>query len=295
MKSAYGALCTVLVFALSAGVTGTTGAQRSSKTRSRSKPASKIARGPFTLDCDNPSFPSPEPATNLGIDKSCGSAGSGTAAEAAQNKLKNNFCAAGEPSNISFSDMKDLQQQVEENADINFGNHNSADRKKGPTDDRSPLADLGEGKQVVLTGYVLISRQEGGESVNCGSKFPPKNPRDPKYHDIHISLVPTQDVTNECSSVVAEMSPHHRPDSWNRANVQKVASAGSPVRVTGQLFFDSSHVPCDGAQPSAGNPKRFSLWEIHPIYKFEVCTANCNGTGDWVPLDEWVAQDDSGK
>jgi hypothetical protein len=207
--------------------------------------------------------------------------------------MKNNFCASGEPSKISFSDMRDLQQKVEANPDINFGNRNSADRKRGPTDDRSPLADLGEGKQVVLTAYVLISRQEGGESVNCGAKFLPKNPRDPKYHDIHISLVPSQDITNECSSVVAEMSPHHRPDSWNRANVQKVAAAGALVRVTGQLFFDSSHIPCNGTQASAGNPKRFSLWEIHPIYKFEVCTANCNGAGQWAGLDQWVSQSDN--
>jgi hypothetical protein len=204
--------------------------------------------------------------------------------------MKNNFCAAGPASKISFTDLRNLQQQVEANADINFGNHNSSDRKRGPTDDRTPLAGLGEGKQVVLTAYVLIARQEGGEGVNCGAKFPPRNPKDPKYHDIHISLVPSQDVTNECSSVVAEMSPHHRPDSWNQANVEKLAKDALPVRVTGQLFFDSSHVPCSGTQPSAGNPKRFSLWEIHPIYSFEVCTANCNGTGNWVPLDQWAGQ-----
>jgi hypothetical protein len=207
--------------------------------------------------------------------------------------MKNNFCAAGEPSKTSFSDMRDLEQKVEGDLDINFGNHHSADRKKGPTEDRSPLADLGEGKQVVLTAFVLTARQEGGESVNCGARFPPNNPRDPKYHDIHISLVASQDVTNECSSVVAEMSPHHRPDSWNRATVQKVAAAGLPVRVTGQLFFDSSHMPCTGGQPSAGNPKRFSLWEIHPIYKFEVCTGDCTGASDWVPLDQGAAQSDS--
>jgi len=290
MRSVYFVLCIVSVFVLSAGVTGTAGSQTSSKPRAQSKAAPKIAKGPFTLDCDSPNYPSPAPAAGLGIDKSCGAAGSGTAAEAAQNKMKNNFCAPGTPSKISFADLRSLQQKVEANTSINFGNHNSAGRTKGPTADRSPLADLGEGKPVVLTAYVLIARQEKGESVNCGAKFPTKNPNDPKYHDIHISLIPTQDVTNECSGVVAEMSPHHRPDSWNAANVEKAAKAGVPVRVTGNLFFDSSHIPCNGSQPSAGNPKRFSLWEIHPIYLFEVCTANCSGTGTWVPLDQWAAQ-----
>ncbi len=135
--------------------------------------------------------------------------------------------------------------------------------------------------------FVLIARQEGGESVNCG-----KNVLDAAlFHDIHISLVSSLDVTDECSSVVAEMSPHHRPDSWNHANVEKVAREKLPVRVTGQLYFDSSHFPCSGGQGAGeGNPKRIALWEIHPIYKFEVCTGDCDGAGQWVPLDKWAAQ-----
>ena len=70
--------------------------------------------------------------------------------------------------------------------------------------------------------------------------------------------------------------------------MKKVAAARSPVRVTGQLFFDSSHVPCAGGKEVRTNPRRFSLWEIHPIYQFEVCTADCDGTGTWLPLEQWV-------
>lgn len=40
--------------------------------------------------------------------------------------------------------------------------------------------------------------------------------------------------------------------------------AGLRVRVTGQQFFDGSHVPC--ATTGCRNPKRVSLWEIHLIY-----------------------------
>jgi len=58
------------------------------------------------------------------------------------------------------------------------------------------------------------------------------------------------------------------------------------------LYFDSSHFPCSNGQGSGeGNPKRVSLWEIHPIYKFEVCTGNCDGAGTWLPLDEWVKRE----
>jgi len=85
------------------------------------------------------------------------------------------------------------------------------------------------------------------------------------------------------------MSPHHRPPEWSAENLNKLAAAHTPIRVTGQLFFDSSHSPCENGQASAGNPKRFSLWEIHPIYKFEVCTGDCGGGGNWVSLEEWVA------
>ena len=46
----------------------------------------------------------------------------------------------------------------------------------------------------------------------------------------------------------------------------------------------------NGVGAGEGNPKRVSLWEVHPIYKFEVCTGNCDGAGTWVPLDEWVKQ-----
>jgi hypothetical protein len=72
--------------------------------------------------------------------------------------------------------------------------------------------------------------------------------------------------------------------------VEKVAKAKALARITGQLYFDSSHVPCANGQHVRSNPKRNSLWEIHPVYKFEVCTADCDGKGQWLPLDQWAAQ-----
>jgi hypothetical protein len=152
---------------------------------------------------------------------------------------------------------------------------------------------IGEGTLRSLEGYVLIARQEGKEMVNCETT----PPNVPASHDIHISIVGdvSQVHGNECESVVAEMSPHHRPDSWNVANLQKVAAGHNRVRLTGQLFFDSSHSPCilDGktspeGKAEAGDPHRSSLWEIHPIYKFEVCpTGNC-AQGGWKPLDQFI-------
>lgn len=257
------------------------------KKRARARPP---AQGGFKPACSRPSYPQPPPAASPGIDSQCGASGAGTGAEGQQNAAKNNFCATGTPRPVTVDSLTALQASVEKDASINFGDENSPPRLKGPTADRSALRKLGEGRLVTLKAYVLVARQEGGESVNCGHQVP----NQPAFHDIHISLVASPgtsaDAAGECTGVVAEMSPHHRPDSWTHANVEKVARAKALVRVTGQLFFDSSHYPCAGGQPVRSNPKRVSLWEIHPVYKFEVCTANCSGAGTWLPLDQWAKQ-----
>lgn len=257
------------------------------QTSAGKKPAPVFKPAKFKPVCANPSYPSPAPKTAPGIDAECGLSGGGVGPEGQQDMTKNNFCAKGTPQSITIADLTDLQSQVLKNTAINFGSANQGNRKKGPTTNRAPLKKLGEGKLVTLKAFVLIARQEGGESVNCGKNVPDEA----LFHDIHISLVGSPTVTDECSGVVAEMSPHHRPDAWTHGNVEKVSKAKLPVRVTGQLYFDSSHFPCTGGQGAGeGNPKRVSLWEIHPIYKFEVCTADCDAAGTWVALDEWAGK-----
>jgi hypothetical protein len=257
-------------------------AQEGGATAAKEAPVAKE----FSPSCKTPLFPQPAPPEPLGIDAQCGLEGSGKGAEGEQDAAKNNFCFSGEPKPVTFADLQQLQAQVEKNPAINFGDENTPNRKKGPTSDRTLLRALGEGSPAVLKAYVLIARQEGPESVNCGKNVP----NQAAFHDIHISLVDSKDATkdDECKSVVAEMSPHRRPTTWNHANLQKVANAKALVRVTGQLFFDSSHVPCASGKPVRSNPKRMSLWELHPVSKFEVCTADCEGEGQWLPLDQWV-------
>ena len=205
------------------------------RSRSHHTPPQPVEPGDqsFTPSCDNPSFPSPDATP---IDSGCGLTGSGRQ-ETNQNKAKNNFCASGDPTPKTFDDLRKLQNQVANSKSINWGDKNTATRKKGPTVNRTPLQKMGEGQLVVVNGFVLIARQEGGESVNCG-----KNVQDDAaFHDIHISIVPSADETNECNGIVAEMSPHHRPPEWTAENVNKLHDAHASVRVTGDLFFDSSH------------------------------------------------------
>jgi hypothetical protein len=37
-----------------------------------------------------------------------------------------------------------------------------------------------------------------------------------------------------------------------------------------------------------GDPKRASLWEVHPIYKFEVCPNGTCADGGWKILEDWA-------
>ncbi len=220
------------------------------------------AKAVYEPSCSSPSYPSPAPATPLAIGSQCGVQGAG-ADEANQNMAKNNFCASGTPKPMTIDDFTNLQKQVNDNPSIPFGNSSEGGRPKGPATDRAPLQELGEGTLVQMQAYVLFARQEGAESVNCETAVPDEA----AYHDIHIELVSASGTTDECSGIVAEMIPHHRPGTWTAANVSRVATAKLPVRITGQLFFDSSHVPCQNGASVGDNPKRVSLWEIHPIYK----------------------------
>jgi hypothetical protein len=263
-----------------------------------------IAQDQFKLPCAQPHFPAPATGSLI-IDAQCVVQGASkevddNAAEADQNKAKNNFCAQEDGGAVKTADMKNLQDKVQQDSSINFGNSGN---HPGPTTDRTKLQNLGqlsESKIVVFTGYVLKARQEGAESVNCELGKPAKGVKPSAQaklamdaeHDIHISLVDSKAVTNECESIVAEMSPHHRPAEWIQKNVNKVRRKKLQVRVTGQLFFDSSHnLPCVGGSPpakSTGNPVRIALWEIHPIYTFEVCPKGTCATSGWKSLSDWV-------
>ena len=243
----------------------------------------ETAEAGFSQVCTTPNFPTDTPTAM--DNTSCSVSGNG-GAETWQNEAKNNFCAGGSttPSAASIPELVALQAKVQQIPDINFGNprQHPLTSRAGPIQDRAPLVALGEGSLVQLQGYVKIARQEGAESVNCGSNVP----NDAAYHDIHISIV-LSPTDQECSGVVVEMTPHHRPDAWSLQLVNEVAQAGLLVRVTGQRMFDSSHTPCINGSPVRGDPARISLWEVHPIYRFEVCPQGNCSVGGWVPLEAW--------
>lgn len=236
-------------------------------------------------------FPS---AQATAIDSKCppkGTPPSDDPGDGPQNLVKNNFCtSSATAATIDLPRITSLQgdAQTQETA-LHFT------PGQAPKD-RSFLSALGEGNLVVFEGYVFEARQECGETVNCGETVPNVN----ASHDIHIAVLaqprktrssdpPAAQDKEECTGFVAEMIPHHRPAEWTACNVNAVAKKGLKVRITGQQFFDGSHLPCTNGVPDGDNPKRVSLWELHPIYMFEVCPSGDCASGGWQPLEQYMA------
>lgn len=258
------------------------------------------ASGGFTLECK---LPFDDIATKPDPFPQCGNCGvvstkappAEVSAKAAQSHAKNDFCAdTNAVTVVTVADLRDLQKQA-------------AAKKLVTTDipDRSKLQlslngkSIGEGSVVRLVAWVQdahLSDCASGEEVNCETSGAAHN-------DIHIVLVdPTSGgrSQDECSSVTAEMSPHFRPAAWSE--LDKKIPTDNVIRVTGPLFFDNAHVPCQGlTRITSGKnadkaPFRSSLWEIHPAYQFEVCTntdatkcdVNSSDASLWKPYDKWV-------
>ena len=245
-----------------------------------------------------------------GLDiESCGLAGDAKkdSGEEAQNPVKNDLCQSGTAQVITIADFSELQQAVEASG-MTFGRNNV------PTD-RSPLhslptlssgAQLQESSLVTFVGFLAEEhympkseskpkKGKGGESVNCHTV-------QHEGADIHLAFATKTGrikMTNNpnknallCKTISGEMIPHLRPEVWNNDNLDQVIELGRPVRVTGQLFFDASHRPCEGNTPGGGDPARLTSWEIHPIYTFEVCKFDtlqkCDATkqSSWQPLSK---------
>jgi hypothetical protein len=213
------------------------------------------------------------------IDGRCSMQGGSTdPAKQAESEAKNDFCeATNAPQLLLHQDFVDLQTRAT-NANL---------RKSIP--DRKVLEGMGEGKYVTYIAMIKdahYSDVAAGEAVNCNI---PGN----DTNDIHIVLMADPNDSDECHSTTAEMSPHHRPLSWTPENLKSLGPR--PVRLRGHLFYDGSHSPCTAT--SRPNPKRASLWEIHPIYSLDVCNletlAECRNAGesDWIPLEKWLSSE----
>jgi len=143
-------------------------------------------------------------------------------------------------------------------------------------------AGFGEGTAVVVTGFLVHGDKSGLEVCNCfiGTR------KTPETLDFHLNLSDTKGDPKKVlkQSLVVEISPRSpmRSKGWTLAKIKTLARRQVFVRVTGWLLYDSEHT-------NFSKMPRASAWEIHPITKFEVCTAsNVEDCKD----DKWVALED---
>jgi hypothetical protein len=211
--------------------------------------------------------------------RGCAAAGS---PDALSNTLKHHE-PSGSAVLLTFDDFDSLQSQAD-NA-VGSGLHI-------PVADRAALANLSvasgtvsEGSAVRLVGY-LVAKGMGphpnssGESVNCGLTGSASN-------DFHIPVT-SDPGRSEFEGIVVEMKPQDRPAKWTIPAMKAVQKAHRQVWIEGNLFYDGQHrVNSDSAHPMGNQPKRFSLWEIHPVTKFLVCdkpTCDSSDEADWRAL-----------
>jgi hypothetical protein len=293
-------LLVIAVLCLSQSKKGTTGGSTHRRSGGSGTTASSSTN--FTLECASLPFDSiatkPDPfvqCDNCGV---VSPSNPDPVAAGVFSHAKNDFCADfSQPTLVTFDTLRKMQDQA-----------NAQGLTKRDLPDRSKLhnffkvgsKNIGEGDAVRLVAWIRqahISDCRTGETVNCNIPGFASN-------DIHIVLMdpgsggPGQD---ECSSATAEMSPHFRPATWS--NLDLKTPNQNVVRFTGPLFFDNAHEPCAAPFTSTGknaglNPKRSSVWEVHPVYQFEVCAntnpkqcdPNSSDASLWVPYDKWVAQ-----
>jgi hypothetical protein len=308
-------LCLGLVIASLVGITNSTSFTRSLR----------AATTPQVLPVPDACVPFEPPVLDRPIDNAstgCGLPGNEpedtplSQAHGAQNRTKNNFCAwqSTTPARVTRLSFDKLDAQMPHVTCCGADTLPSVAERhvlQTPFYTTTEGAKLGEGSYVELVAYILEGRLGGIESVNCG-----RTKRGDI--DIHLALVTTAPTllnlnaagATECTSITAELSPHHRPIEWDvlgrmtgTPTGQRLTKAHTklkdenlqrPLRFRGQLFFDASHNLCANGQPTAGNPARRSHWEIHPVYSIDACKfttiANCPSDGAvWTPLEDFLA------
>jgi hypothetical protein len=164
------------------------------------------------------------------------------------------------------------------------------------------MSALGEGEVSSLNGYLYYAKDGGSESSNCLLKGADNI-------DFHIGIgadpaiaakakTPGLSPADRRQAVIVEMTPHWRAEyepGWNLALVQK--ALGRKVYLVGQLLADNEHDDSKDDCAFTGTPGagsscwRATIWELHPVTRFLVCSAAAcadNGVGPgWVPLDSF--------
>ncbi len=188
--------------------------------------------------------------------------------DALVNQGKRRILPSGTPVRLTLDDFERLQNQADQLVGQKVALDQASRDRLQDLDLKSSDELVSEGDLVEVVGYVIglphRPRASSPESVNCRLPGADNN-------DYHIPLAHHPEDT-EFEGIVVEMIPQDRPDGWTTGKLRKVAREGRPVVVRGQLFYDNKHeVNDDPEAVKSGEPKRFALWEVHPITDFHVC------------------------
>lgn len=251
-----------------------------------------------TAKTPSPSVPPPPtPGTEAVDDPSCPAAGTTKLTgnrktdDEQRNRAKRFIAQAAQPVSLSISDFAALQTDTDPNA----AHAVKVFVPRNLTDKHAGAHTVSEGDRVGVTGF-LQRAQDGSaaESVNCGGT---------DGQDIHLNInasKPSPPTFNEWTGIVVEVIPQVPLPGWAQtdraavlAALQAVRDQALPVLAIGSLTYDNEHeVNSDAAHPNGSNPKRISLWEIHPVLEFYVCPTGQSCDADtpsakWQTLKAW--------
>jgi hypothetical protein len=210
--------------------------------------------------------------------------------QASLNSTKRRLPSETNARTLSFADLKSLQQA----ANNLVGQHNELTQAE-----RDTLVNLStsggsvrEGRLVKVRGFLAQGLEPhantSGESVNCRFSGNDRN-------DFHISVVENSGE-DEFKGIVVEMIPQDRDTNWTLTKLKNIRQQGKRILVIGALFYDNIHIVNNDPNHSiGGQPKRTSLWEVHPITKFFVCTkasnncsaASTSASSGWKRLEDF--------
>jgi len=199
------------------------------------------------------------------------------------NTLKRTIPSGTKPRLLTVDDFATLQDEATQRVGDKKAALSDAQRRKlhGLSMHGGKIS---EGDLVAVAGFIVGDPHPNtGESVNC-------NLHGASNNDIHITIA-SEAGSDEMDGFVVEMIPENRPDAWNREALAGVEHKRQQVLVVGQLFYDSKHhVNADPDNVLSGDPKRMSLFEVHPITKFLVCdhakTCDPTNEGAWTKLED---------
>jgi hypothetical protein len=167
-----------------------------------------------------------------------------------------------------------------------------------------PLKKLGEGSLQGTLGYLYAVKPEtggSGETSNCKLS---QNESDVDFHifigfdsDLAAQIIThpnSATLSDKGKSIVVEMTPHFRAafqPNWTSDVLKPVR--GRKVKIVGQLMVDNDHNSkkdnC-GLTGAGSSCWRATIWELHPVTKFQVCMAAGNdcdlNSSDWVELEK---------